>query len=794
MKVTEHWLREWVDYDLKPDALAALLTMGGLEVDAVAPAAGTFEGVIVAQVVETRAHPEADKLTLCQVDAGTGQLFQVVCGAANVRPKLKVALAQVGATLPNGFCIKEVKLRGEPSLGMLCSTQELGMAESSNGILELDEDAPIGVSLDEYLNLKDHIFDIDLTPNRADCLSIKGVAREIATKMNVPLKQFEIPEIKPKHSNTLSVTVQAVEACPLYAGCLIQKIRTDAITPLWMRERLRRVGIRPVHPVVDVTQFVMMELGQPMHAFDAKSIQGGMIVRHSQAGESLTLLDGQTVEFNEPVLLIADEQGPLAMAGVMGGEASAVHEGTVDVFLESAFFSPSAITGVARRHGFVTDASYRYERGVDPLLPHLALARAVQLLQEIVGGTVGPVVTIKQKSPWLSPKQVVFRPEQVLKRVGIIIEPLRMRTILQSLGFTFLKEVKEAWVLEVPSYRFDIHIEEDIIEEVIRITGYDTIPALASSAELRSPQVSWIDLAEQETGEFFAALGYNETISYSFIDPRVREALFPDALTLSLANPLSSELSEMRVSLWPGLLASALYNLNRQQSLIALYECGRVFDRTSGTLQERPQIAALLTGVKGELDWKAQASPFDFYDLKGDIEALFKHLKLQVKFEAQSHPALHPGKSAALRLNDALIGWCGVLHPQIAESLDLETEIMLFECQLEAVTQAAAVHYTPISKYPQIRRDLAFLVDTSVEYGQIEAAIKSVDDKGILKSFHVFDIYIGKGIEKGKQSLAIAFYMQSESRTLVDAEINAYLDAMIKKLEITLAMSLRDGT
>lgn len=794
MRVTEHWLQEWVKYTLDPQTLAQRLTMLGLEVEEVSSAAGTFEGVIVAHVLETRPHPEADKLTLCQVDTGTGEPLQIVCGADNVRANLKVALAQVEAVLPNGFKIKEAKLRGERSLGMLCSMQELGMAESSQGILELDEDAPIGVSLRTYLDLDDHVFDIDLTPNRADCLSIQGIAREIATQNNLSLTPPKMLRVQPVMDEQCSVTVDAVEACPLYTGRLIRGINPQAVTPLWMRERLRRMGITPIHPVVDVTQYVMLELGQPMHAFDASQIHNNIRVRLSKPGESLVLLNGQNLTFKDPVLLIADDKGPLAMAGIMGGEESAVHEGTVDIFLESAFFAPQSVARVARKYGLMTDASFRYERGVDPLLPPQAMERATQLLQEIVGGQPGPVVVIQQTADWFSERVVQFRPTQVFKRIGIQVDLARMQSILTALGFTIAEHKADVWTLTVPSYRFDIQIEEDIIEEIVRMVGYDQVPALSTTTCLQEAKISWIDRTERLVGEALTALGYRETISYSFIDPAVRELLFPTAKALSLANPLSSELSEMRVSLWPGLLASMLHNLHRSQDSIALYECGRAFELSDGGLQETLKVAALLTGTASALDWTSKPHDFDFYDVKGDLEAFFKRLAVPVQFEAQAHSALHPGKSSCLRLADKIIGYCGVLHPQIAELLGISTEVLLFECDLEALSMPARTVYASISKYQQIRRDLAFLVDKTVEYAQIEAIVHSVRDEGILKSFHVFDIYAGSGIEAGKQSLALAFYLQSDKGTLIDSEINAYLDAIVKKLESTLAMSLRDGT
>ncbi len=794
MKISEQWLREWINPNEDTKALASMLTMGGLEVDQIVPAAGDFNGVIVAEGVETKCHPEADKLTLCQVNMGASELIQVVCGAENVRAGLKVALATIGANLPNGLEIKATKLRGEPSNGMLCSGQELGMMENSEGILELDADASIGMNIREYFKFEDSIFDIELTPNRGDCLSIQGVARELSAKLGLPIHAPEKSVVQVQSASPISVEVQVAEACPWYTGRLISQIDPNAKTPLWMKERLRRSGIRPIHLVVDVTQYVMLELGQPLHAFNAKSIEGGIRVRKSHNKEQLILLDGQTITLDAS-LVIADAKRPLALAGIMGGKESAVEEGMTSVFLESAFFAPQDMSGVARRYGLMTDASYRYERGVDPQLPKRALDRATSLLQVLSGAVASEMVSVQQPGHWFEKQVVCFRPKQLKKRLGLEIQEDRMQQILEGLGFTIHLKDKENWQLEIPSYRFDIAIEEDVIEELIRVEGYDKVPAAETMAAMRVGHCHPLEHKEAQVSQYLRGLGYTEVVNYSFVDPSLQKLLFPEQPEYNLLNPISPELSQMRMSLWPGLLASMLYNLNRQQETIALFECGRIFDLSSGQLQERPMVAGLLTGLKNTLNWGQTSRPFDFYDLKGDLESLFKALSVKpVQFTPKSHTALHPGQTAALVLNEKQIGWCGVLHPQFVQALDVTHDVILFECNLDAFTYAQPSRYQPISKYPKIRRDLAFIVDETVSFADIEREIHDIANLDMLKAIHVFDVYIGGAIPQGKKSLAIALIIQREDKTLNDEEIQSCIRAIINTLEQKLPMTLRDGS
>lgn len=799
MKVSLAWLKEWVTPLVSSEKLATLLTMNGLEVDQIYPVAGHFDGVVVAKVIDTKPHPEADKLTLCQVDVGGTEYLPIVCGAKNVRPGLKVALAMVGATLPNDFKIKPAKLRGETSMGMLCSAEELGMTATSEGILELDVHAPVGANLRDYLLLDDVVFDIDLTPNRGDCLSISGIAREVSATLNLPIHapQLLIPE--ESSSEKRHIEIQAHEACPLYFGRMICGLNYHIETPFWMKERLRRVGIRPLNLVVDVTQYVMWELGQPMHAFNADRFTDDIIVRYAKEGEKIILLDEQEVCLTTDTLVIADAIKPVAIAGVMGGIDTAVSETTQNIWLESAFFTPSALIGKARSYGLMTDASYRYERGVDPVLAERALLRATQLLVEIAGGKPGPICQAKTASSYLHPKKVIFHPDSVSRLIGMEVPYERMMQILSLLGFEIHKQTEkhpETWVIEVPSYRFDITIEADIIEEIVRIQGYDNLPAIRVPVIPTVGFVPPLMQIEREAIKLLSSFGYHQCVTYSFVDAELQQLLSPHLEALSLANPLSSELSEMRTSLLPGLVASMVYNLNRQHDTIALFESGKVFrTEDASSTKEIMMLGAVLTGKHGMFDFNQAPHVFNFYDLKGHIETLFKQFNIDhVMFRPMMHPAMHPAKSAGLFIGEQQIGYCGALHPKIEQMLDISTEVYLFECELASFLIRQKNTYQPVSKYPKIKRDLALIADRHLPFSEIEAAINAVECEHISKTIHVFDVYTGSPIPEDKKSIAVTLFIQSQVKTLNDKEINDYLSAIIKRLETDLSITLRDGT
>lgn len=793
MKLSKLWLREWVNFSLTEQELAHQLTMAGLEVDAVSPVAGEFTQVIVAEVLSTKPHPNADKLTLCEVNANTGKPLQIVCGASNVRAGLKVALAMVGARLPGGFNIKESKLRGELSQGMLCSVSELGMAEHSEGILELEKDAPVGMDLREYLTLDDHIFDVDLTPNRADCFSVLGIAREVAVLNKLPLLQPSIEEVTPSIDDVLSIQLKNPEACPRYCGRVIRNINSKATTPLWMGERLRRGGIRTLHPVVDVMNYVMLELGQPMHAFDLETIKDEINVRFSNSQEQLQLLDGQELTLNDKVLVIADQEKPLALAGIMGGEASSVQAHTRNVFLESAYFNPVVIAGVARKFGLFSDSSQRFERGVDPCLQMQALERATALILSIAGGEAGPVIESYEQAHLPEIVSFTFDTDKVKKLTGLEISLQEMKNLLGGLGIVVSKEHHNFLDVIIPSHRFDIQQDVDLVEEIIRLYGYDNLHAQPATTFVQSGTTCGNEEIAAKLSRWFSNRGYHETISYSFVDPELQHELYPQKEFMQLLNPISSELSQMRAGMWPGLIASMIYNVHRQQNAVKFFEIGVVFDVNKGQLIERPCVAGLLMGEQGGVNWCESTRAFDFFDLKGDLQSLFASLKLKhVEFVAAAHDALHPGQSAQIKINGVPAGWMGMLHPRLTDALDLQDDVLIFEINLAALLGQEAPRYKTISKYPQIRRDLSFLVDSDVSVMQIEAVVRTTIKENWLKSFDVFDVYTGEGVPKGKKSLAVAMTLQDESRTLVDAEINSLISAIINTLENEFSIILRE--
>lgn len=792
MKVSERWLREHVNPSENTQQLAEKLTMAGLEVDAITAVAGSFNGVVVAEVLETRAHPQADRLTLCTVQAKENIKLSVVCGAHNVRPGLKVALAEVGAQLPGNLVIKEAKLRGELSQGMLCSASELGLSEHSEGILELEKDAPIGVDLRTYLHLNDLVLDIDLTPNRADCLSIRGIAREVAALTHSPLKDSVVPQVSCQGHEEKSITVSAKKACPRYCGRVISGIKTDITTPVWLKEKLRRSGLRPIHPIVDITNYVMLEWGQPLHAFDLKAISGAIEVRYAKNEEACTLLNGQKLSLCSEDLVIADTHGVLALAGVMGGASSAVHEGTTAIFLESAYFSPNTIAATARRYGHISDASQRFERGVDYALPTIALDYATALFTELTGAVAGPM-SLQQDEAYL-PKAspIVFRPKKLYQLIGIELSVEEMIAYLAALHISLVPE-GDVYHAKVPSYRFDLQNEMDLIEEIVRLYGYDKIPMAPMTGSLLTNKPNRTEDLSQYCADFFASKGYHETISYSFVDPNIQNLLYPNQEELSLLNPISSELSSMRLGMWPGLIASMMYNIHRQQTAIKLFEIGVIFENQSNKIQEYPCFAALLTGESGTLNWAERKRPYDFYDLKGDLEALFGALKVPtLRFVPAAHPALHPGKSAQICLGGKILGWCGILHPRLNFALDMQQEVGVCELRLDLLDVDVKPIYRGISRFPQIRRDLSLLVDESVRIEQIYQLVTEAAPKDWLKSLDVFDLYRGDSIPKGKKSLAIALTLQDNERTLIDVEINTLIDAILKALDEALAITLRD--
>ncbi len=792
MKINEAWLRTWVNPPLTTTQLAAQLTLAGLEIDGIYPVAGEFNKVIVAQVLATQPHPKADRLTLCTVDAGLEHPLQIVCGARNVRPDLKVALAMIGAHLPGGLVIKESQLRDQLSQGMLCSSTELGLDDAGEGILELPNEAPIGTDLHDYLLLHDQVLDISLTPNRADCFSVLGIARDVAALNDLPLNNLPQPDNAITCDDQCRIHVQASDRCPYYGGRIITGLNPSAQTPLWLKERLRRAGIRPVNPVVDVTQYVMLELGQPLHAYDHQTLTGNIHVRLAKNKEHLTLLDGQELSLADDVLVIADDQHPLAIAGIMGGQDSAVNAETTTIFLESAFFTPHHISNTARRYQLFTDAAQRFERGVDPHLWQLGLEQATALILSIAGGQAGPVTMAKQPGMYDKAHSIRFNPEKVKALTGITLPNKAIQSMLERLNMV-VDAKQSPWQVQVPSYRFDIGLDVDLVEEVLRLHGYDQLPSQRSNLPLCAGSMDPITMQEQKMGLFLSLRGYRESIGYSFIDPTLQDAIYPGETAMQLVNPISSELSQMRLGLWPGLIATTLHNSHRQQHTLKIFEAGVVFNTIHGKLVEQACFAGLLTGEIGQLTWCEQTRVYDFYDLKGDVEALLESLHYeQVTFTQDTHPALHPGQTARILINNQPVGWLGALHPELTENLDLKNDVFVFELNLHALKQPAIKKGQAISKYPQIRRDLSLLMDKTTPVATITDAIKKAVDPALLKNIAIFDVYEGGNIAADKKSLGIALTLQDGYRTLVDTEINAIMNKVVMTLETQFSISLRE--
>ena len=790
MKFSEQWLREWVNPSISAQDLMDQITMAGLEVDGSEPVAEAFDGVVVAEVVGCEPHPNADKLQVCQVSNGA-ETFQVVCGAPNARAGIKVALAQVGATLPGDFKIKKAKLRQVESQGMLCSEKELGLSENHDGIMELVPDAPLGTDLRELLRLNDLSIEVDLTPNRADCLSIAGLAREVGVLNEAPVKGPEIPSIEAVHQDVFPVRIEDYTGCPRYVGRVLNNVNVAAATPLWMVERLRRSGLRSIDPVVDVTNYVMLELGQPLHGFDLDRLSDAIIVRRAKPGESLELLDGQTIEMNDQVLVIADAKGPLAMAGVMGGEQSGVSTETRRVFLESAFFAPLEIAGRARQYGLHTDASHRFERGVDPTAQALAVERATALLVDICGAEPGPLVIEEDTSQLPKAAEISLTGDVVEAALGMPIAATEVRRILAGLGFEFVSESDAAWTVKAPSWRFDMAIREDLIEEIARVYGYNRLPVSVPSAAL-APRGD----IEQNTPlarlvDRLASLGYQEAITYSFVEPGLQQAMFPKEKGIELANPISADMAVMRVSLWPGLLKAMTYNLKRQQERVRLFETGLRFRSTEAGTEQVAMLTAVATGTRTPKAWHSGNEMLDFFDTKGDLEQVLSLIKgVEFEFVPGQHSALHPGQCARIERDGKLVGFIGALHPSLMRQLDIKQPTFLFELRLDKTLKSELPAFTPLSRYPSSSRDLAVVVDEDVSVSDVMNSVreKAGDD---LESLNLFDIYRGKGIDSQRKSVALGLTWQSASRTLTDDEINNLMDSIITTLQTRYNAALR---
>ncbi|NKI17107.1 phenylalanine--tRNA ligase subunit beta [Spongiibacter sp. KMU-166] len=788
MKFSEQWLREWVNPEVNSEELAEQLTMAGLEVDAIDPVAGEFSGVVVAEILSASPHPYADKLQVCQVATG-GETVQIVCGAANARPGIKVPLATVGAVLPGNFKIKKAKLRGVESFGMLCAEEELGMAESSDGLLELAADAEVGLDIREFLGLDDQIIELGLTPNRADCLSIRGIAREAAVLNDLPLVEPVVDAVAPTHGDRREVLIEAPEDCPRYVGRILKNVDLSVPSPQWLRERLRRCGLRSKDAVVDVTNYVLLELGQPMHAFDLAHIDGNIHVRHAGDGETLRLLGGQDLTLKPDSLVIADDSKALALAGIMGGEGSAVSAATTDIFLEAAFFAPERLAGRARSYGLHTDSSHRFERGVDFELPQRAIERATGLIRQICGGEAGPLVVAEGALPQRD-KPVTLRAPRIEKMLGLALTDQQVEKILAGLGMVVTRE-GETWQVEAPSWRFDIDLEVDLLEELARIYGYNRLPVKPINADLHIRPAPETVRSLSALRQQMLAKGYQEVITYSFVDPQVNQLLSDSEQSIPLLNPISSDMAIMRDSLLPGLLKAAEHNSKRQQSRLRMFEVGQRFIKTGENIAQTETFAALLSGRREPENWASDGAIADYFDLKGDLEALFGSAATQLQFAAQTYKAFHPGQSASVSLSGEIIGRIGALHPQLQSKFDLPNPVYFFELELAALQRRDLPAFTSLSRQPEVRRDLALLLPRDVAAQDLLQCARTAAGESLI-DLKLFDIYQGKGIDPERKSIGLGLTYRHSSRTLNEEEVTLSIETVLQSLQERFGASLRN--
>lgn len=791
MKISENWLRTWVNPAIDSDTLSDQLTMLGLEVDELAPVAKPFTGVVVGEVLTVEQHPDADRLRVTTVNIGSGEPLQIVCGAPNVRAGMKAPVATIGAVLPGDFKIKKGKLRGVESQGMLCGASEIDLEDKIDGLLELPDDAPVGVNIREYLKLDDNVIDISITPNRGDCFSIRGIAREVAVINQLQMNEPEIKSVDATITDEKKVVI-STDGAPRYLGRVIKNVNVKAATPEWMEQALARSGIRTHSILVDVTNYVLMELGQPMHAFDLAKIEGTVHVRQAQPQEKLQLLNDQEVELQDDVMVIADDQKALAIAGIMGGLASSVTDDTTDIFLESAFFAPLAIAGRARRFGLHTDSSQRYERGVDFELPLIAMNRASQLIQELAGGEFGPI-TVAEKSDLLPKREAIeLKQAQVDQLLGYKVAAEFITDALTRLGCEVTIQADGEWSVVPPSHRYDMVIYQDLIEEVARIDGYDNIQISLPSMDVQLAKYQdRFEIAQLR--QTVVTLGYQEAISFSFADAKLEKQLNPQVSPLMLANPISSDLAAMRSTLLSSLIPCVQYNLNRQQSRVRFFELGLRFDYQKANsiqdLKQIPTLALVAVGSREPESWHAKPQPMDFFDFKGEVEEILAAGRVKVEYVRSERPWLHPGQSAEILVDGQSIGYLGRLHPSLENELDLSTT-WVAELDQAAVLQSYVSNFTELSRFPSVRRDIALLISDNINVRDIQQLIEKTGGE-LLDSTWLFDVYTGQGVEEGKRSLAFALLWQHPSRTLEDAEIKSGMDNIIQVLENTYQATLR---
>ena len=791
MQISEAWLRSYVNPPISTEELVEQLTMAGLEVDSVQPAAAKFSKVVVGEVLSMIQHPDADRLRVCQVATGEAEPLQIVCGASNVRVGLKIPAALIGAVLPGDFVIKKSKLRGQDSFGMLCSEKELGLAADANGLMELPVDAPVGAEIRDYLSLDDHIIEVDLTPNRADCLCVEGLAREVAVLNRMDWSTIQVKNVEIGFEDALPVSVEARDACPRYLGRMIKGVNAKALTPLWMQERLRRSGLRSLGPLVDVTNYVLLELGQPLHVFDAVMLAGGITVRWAKKDECLKLLNGQEIKLDNEALVIADDRKALALAGIMGGNESAVNDETQSVFLECAFFSPINIAGKARRFGLHTDSSHRFERGVDPSLQSRAIERATQLIIDIAGGSAGPITEVIAHDALPQRKAVFLKRQRIEKSLGIAMTDIQVMDILQRLGMVVQPQV-DGWQIIPPGFRFDIAIEADLIEEIARIYGYNNLPnnKMLTRSELSTATEAVLDI--DRVKDLLVDRDYQEAITYSFVDEYIQNAVDPETEVIRLKNPISSELAVMRTTLWCGLLKAALYNTKRQQNRVRLFETGLCFFKNNGETLQQKMLAGLVLGDVFREQWAENARKVDFFDIKADLESIVALAGCVIEFLPDSNFPLHPGQACKILSKEGKkIGRLGMLHPNLEKELGFDTRVFLFELDQNLLLDKHIPVFKSLSKYPSVRRDLALIVKENISANEILNCIMGAAELA-LQDVIFFDIYHGKGIEEGSKSVALCLIMQDDKQTLTDTEVDAIVGRLLYLLTKKLNARLRD--
>ena len=788
MIISEQWLRTWVSPQVTTDALSHKLTMIGLEVDSIAGAADAFSGVVVAQIIAAEQHPDADKLQVCTVNAGD-ETVQIVCGAPNARAGLVAPLAKVGAVLPGNFKIKKAKLRGVESQGMLCAGAELTISEDNDGLMELPADAPIGADIREYLSLDEQVIELGLTPNRADCLSIRGVARDVAVAFDEDLNEPSLPPVESTIADTFPVAIEATAKCPRYLGRVIKNVDLSRPTPDYMRERLERAGLRSIDAAVDVTNYVLLELGQPLHAFDLDRLTGGIVVRECERGEVLRLLDGTEQTLQPGTLVIADHAKPLALAGIMGGADSGVSETTTNLFLESAFFTPELMAGRARSYGLHTDASHRYERGVDFQLQRDAMERVTQLFIDAAGGEAGPVTEVVSDADLPVNEAVLLREAQIEKLLGISVDRVEVERILEGLGFWVVGH-EQGWLCTAPSWRFDMGLEVDLIEELARIIGFDAIPAQPITASLIPVGVPETRRALRMVKNDLVARGYFEAVTFSFVAPEVQTFFDPELSPIPLKNPISADLAVMRTSLIPSLLKAISHNASRQQSRVRLFETGLKFIPGEGDAEQIPMLALAVSGLRDTEGWSTEKAAADFFDVKGTVEGLLANLGDRLTFEASVFPGLHDGQSAAISVDGKPVGRIGAVHPSVRKAMGIPANTVVAEVLQSVVTGVAMPAYDDISKYPETRRDLALVADKGITSAEVLSTIRAAAGP-LLTKLDLFDVYEGTGLAQGKKSLAIGLTFQDQSRTLDESEVSSAIDQVLDSLREKLGIELR---